>query len=369
VNSGKKAMNETKQSKKKTKDNIPAGGIGKRIGAGIIILLLAAVIGIVAWEGLAPKYLLSVNGEKLSKKDLMYDFYQTELIGSQMASLYSQFGYTQDYWNMDNGDGTTTQDTLKSQTIENYLYNRIIYAEAVAKGYEATEDEKTQAAETAAQSIEELTADKASKLGLTKDLLTEKALEELVVSRYKTDTVESLNINDDEIKAGVDYDTYRGYSVQYFFAPTTTTNDAGETEAVADKTSMYSELKTVLEKAKDSNDWSKVVDSKDEDAVVSYKKSILTAKDETFSEDIMKKIVAMGNGDVSEIVEAEDGYYVFRMVDNNDPSKYDKAVEDAITEAEDAGFNEVYAALKANYKIKEYDTNWRNIVFGTVTLG
>ena len=157
----------------------------------------------------------------------MYDIYQTEVIGSQMASLYSQFGYTQDYWNMDNGDGTTTQDTLKSQTIDNYLYNRIIYAEAVAQGYEATEDEKTQAAETAAKSIEELTADKASKLGLTKDLLTEKALEELVVSRYKTDTVESLDINDDEIKAGVDYDTYRGYSVQYFFAPTTTTNDAG----------------------------------------------------------------------------------------------------------------------------------------------
>ena len=68
VNSGKKAMNGTKQSKKKTKNYIPAGGIGKRIGAGIIILLLVAVIGIVAWEGLAPKYLLSVNGDKLSKK-------------------------------------------------------------------------------------------------------------------------------------------------------------------------------------------------------------------------------------------------------------------------------------------------------------
>ena len=143
----------------------------------------------------------------------------------------------------------------------------------------------------------------------------------------------------------------------------------GETQAVADKTSVYSELETVLDKAKDSDDWSKVVDSKDENAVVSYKTGILTEKDETFSEDIMKKIVAMENGDVSEIVEAEGGYYVFRMVDNNDPSKYDTAVEDAITEAEDTGFNEVYAGLKAKYKIKQYDANWSDIVFGTVTLG
>jgi len=369
VNSGKKAINGKIKSNKKTSSYIPAGGLGKRIGAGLIILLVLAIVGIVAWEGLAPKYLMSVDGDKLSKQDMMYDIYQAEGIGSQMAGLYSQLGYAQDYWNMDNGDGTTTQDTLKGQTVDNYLYNRIIYTEAVAKGYEATDDEKTEAAKTAAQEIKDLTAKKASKLGLTKDLLTEKAMEELVVARYKTDTVESLDINDDEIKAGVEYDTYRGYSVQYFFAPTTTTNDAGETQAVEDKTSVYSELETVLDKAKDSDDWSTVVDSKDEDAVVSYKTSILTADDETFSKDIMKNIVAMQNGDVSEIVEAEDGYYVFRMVNNDDSSKYDTAVTDAITEAEDTAFNSVYEDLYAKYSIKVYDKNWSDITFGTVTLG
>lgn len=363
----KRAVNGTKKSKK-TNRQVPSEGIGKRIIAGVVIALVAIVIGVVAWEGMAPKYLLAVNGEKLKEKDLMYDIYQSELMGSQMASLYAQFGYTEDYWNMTNEDGTNTQDTLREQTIENYLYNRILYAEAVKQGYEATEDEKKQAEESAASDIETLTEKKVKSLGMSKELLTERALEELVVARYKTDTVEGLDIDDEAIKAGVDYETNRGYNVEYFFAATTTTNDDGEQVAVEDKTAVYSELESVMAKAETSDDWSKIIDAEDEDAAVTYTTKVLTADDGTFDETVMGDILKMQNGDVSEIVETDSGYYVFRMVNNNDPEKYDTAVNDAISDAEESAFTEVYQGLKEAYTIKTYDLNWKSIVFGTVTL-
>ena len=367
MNNGKKAIAGKNKVKKNT-NTAPTTGLGKKIVAGVIIALLAVMIGVVAWEGLAPKYLLSVNGEKLKEQDLMYEIYQTEGLGAQMASLYAQFGYTEDYWTMVNEDGTTTQDSLKQQTIENYLYNRILYTKAVENGYEATEDEKKEAKDAADNEIKNLTEKKAKELGLTKELIAQKELEASVVGRYKQDTIDGLNIDKDKVKAGVDYNTYRGYNVEYFYASTTKTDDKGETVAVEDKTKVYNELETVLETAKTSDDWNKIVDSKDKDAVVSYNTEVVTSDDDSFSEDVMKKIVAMQNGDVTQIIEEEDGYYVFRMVNNDDPQKYEEEVKNAISNAEEEAFNDVYKKLYEDYKIKVYDKNWSSIVFGTVTL-
>lgn len=352
----------------KKKTTVATGGVGKKIAVGIILVAVVIMVAGVAWEGLAPKYLLAVNGEKLKEQDLMYDIYQSEGMGAQMANLYAQLGYTQDYWTMVNEDGTSTQDSLKEQTIDNYLWQRILYKEAVENGYEATEDETEEAKKAAKETIESLTEEKAKELGLTEALLTTKELEQSVIGRYKEDKIDELNIDTQKAKDSVDYDTYRGYNIEYFYAATTTTNEAGESVPVEDKTKVYDELESTLKTAKEAKDWSKVIDSEDKDALVSYKTNILTSEDETFSEDLMKKLLKMENGDTTEILEEEDGYYVFRMVNNDDPEEYDKAVDEAISTAEEDAFNEVYQKLYDEYEIKVYDKNWKNIVFGTVTL-
>ncbi|MFA9462954.1 MAG: peptidyl-prolyl cis-trans isomerase [Velocimicrobium sp.] len=367
MNSGKKSISGKKKTNKKV-DSVPTGNMAKKVAVGVMLAALAVMLGVVAWEGLAPKYLLSVNGEKLKENDLMYDIYKAEQVGAQMAGLYAQFGYTEDYWSMDNGDGTTTQSSLKDQTVENYMYNRVIYTAAVEAGYEATDDEKKEAADAAKADIESLTEKKASSLGLTQEVLTQREMEDSVVGRYKQDTIDGLNLDEDQIKAGVDYDTYRGYSVEYFYAPTTTTDDDGKSVAVDDKTKIYGDLEAVLKKANESGDWSKIIDAEDKDATVSYKTSVLTPKDDTFSEDIMGMITQMDNKEISAVVEADDGYYVFHMIDNNDPEKYDTAVKDAISKAQEDAFNNVYEDLYSDYEVKVFDENWSDIIFGTITL-
>ncbi|MEG1993040.1 MAG: hypothetical protein RR056_06620, partial [Acetivibrio sp.] len=72
--------------------------------------------------------------------------------------------------------------------------------------------------------------------------------------------------------------------------------------------------------------------------------------------------------EIMDIVEAEDGYYAFRIVNNDSPEKYNAKVDESIRAEEEAQFKGVYEELKANYEIKEYDKNWKSIVFGTVTL-
>lgn len=366
MNNGKKAISGKQATKKSV--SVPNDGLGKRIGAGIIGILLVVVIIVVAWEGLAPKYLINFDGDKLKQDDLIYDIYQTEMIGAQMASIYQQFGYTTDYWNMDNGDGTTTQTSLANEAAQGYIYNRILYAKAVEEGYEATDEEKKSAEDTAKEAIEALTEDKGNKLGLTTEVLTQRTLEESVVDRYKQDMIDSFDIDDEGIKAGVDYETYHGYNVEYFYVPTTTTNDDGETVDVENKDALHADLEAALTKGQTSGDWSKVIDAEDENATVKYATKVLTPDSETFSEELTAKIFAMANNAETGIVEEENGYYAIRMIDNDDHSEYDKAVEQAISDAEEDAFTEYYNGLYEEHDIKVYDKNWSSIVFGSITV-
>lgn len=366
MNNAKKSIKgEVKQ--KKNQNLQSSEGMIKPIIFGIMGFLLVAVLVVVAWEGLAPKYLVSVNGEKLKQEDLIYDIYEAESIGAQMASIYAQFGSGDDYFNMVNEDGTTTQDNLRDQVVSSYLYNRILYSKAVEAGYEATEEEKTQAAESAKTQIESLTEEKAKKLGLN-DILEKRMLEDIVVARYKQDNVDSFDIDDDAIKAGVDYETYRGYNVEYFYIGNTETNEAGESVAIEDKDGLKNQLQTVLDKA-GTGDWSKVIDAEDETQKVSYGTKTITKEDEdTFSADLTKKILAMNNSDLTGIVEEEDGYYAFRMVDNDSKEVYDQQVEEAITAKEEEQFTAFYEDFYSDYEVKLYENNWKNVIFGTITL-
>ena len=64
----------------------------------------------------------------------------------------------------------------------------------------------------------------------------------------------------------------------------------------------------------------------------SIRKQLLT-KDTFFSEDLMTTVMAMENGDITEVIEEEDGIRI-RMVNNNSPEAYNRTVEEAIKEEE-----------------------------------
>lgn len=367
VNSSKKTLKN--QNKKEPRRPLAEStGIGKKIAGGICVAVVLLVIVIVAVEGLTPKYLMEIDGKKLKKEDLMYEIYEAESLGAYMANMYTQFGYSADeYWTMDMGDGTTAQDSLKNDVIESAAETAVLYGEAKKEDYEPTEEEVKEASEEADRIIEELTEEKAKKIGLTKDFLTEQLEKQAIAERYKQDKIDGLDIDDEAIKAEIDYDTYRGYEVEYFYVSATTTDEEGNSLDAENKDSLKEELNAVVSKAEESDDWSKVIDSEDKDAVVSYHTETLVKGDsDNFGEDFMNKVMALKNGDVSEVIEVEaDGYYVVRMKDNDSKSEYDTAVEEAITAKENEEFETLYDAMYEKHSVKVYDKNWSSIVFGT----
>ena len=83
----------------------------------------------------------------------------------------------------------------------------------------------------------------------------------------------------------------------------------------------------------------------------------------------MNKMMAMENGEITEVVEEEDGYYVVRMVNNNSSKAYDKAVEEAIKKEEEEAFNKEYSDnILPNHSYELNTKAISNLRMGRITL-
>ena len=73
----------------------------------------------------------------------------------------------------------------------------------------------------------------------------------------------------------------------------------------------------------------------------------------------------MKNDEISDVIETDDGYYVIKMVDNNDQSAYEQECTQVVEDEKEKQFKAKYKSdIKPNYttKVQSY---WK----GRVTLG
>ena len=89
-------------------------------------------------------------------------------------------------------------------------------------------------------------------------------------------------------------------------------------------------MKEVQKKAAQAKDFTKDVielkegSSTDEKTGISYATKDLIETDTDFlDEKTLKTVKKMKNGDISDVLETKDGYYVIKMVNNNDPKAYE----------------------------------------------
>lgn len=365
MNSTKKVVKGNTKAKKQPKKQDAGSKKGVFLVAifGALLLLMS---GYIAWENLHPKLILTVNGEKTYLEDMTYRIMQSEQMHNSIASFYQQMGYTQSYWDMEN-NGVTTQQSVREEIVNNEIEQQLLYAEAVKNGYEATEEEREAAKTSAKETLENMSDAQKKKTGFTEDELTEILTKEAVALRYKQDIIDSFDINDEEIRAGIDKEQYREYKTQCFYVSTKADEEGNELTS-AQKEELKAALIKEAEAAKNTEDWSKALDSEDEEQVVSYRAINFIKEDESYDAAVMKKAMTMGNGEISDVVEGEDGYYIVKMIDNNSTDRYEEEVADAIEEVENQRFDEEYLSIYETYEVKINSKEWDKVELGNLTM-
>lgn len=377
-----KELNQSKQVKKSTKKS-PRNNQTGLIGAkekwiiGIVTAAVIIICAVVVWDNHHPKLILTVNDEKLYLEDMMYDIYNTEMSYDYMAQLYQQMGSTEDYWNMQQQNGQTTKEMAKNDCLESAKKQAVLYNEATKNGYKVTKEDTKGAKEDAKELMKNLSKKGKKATGFTEDKLVTIIEKRKMTARYKEDKIKSYGITEESVASTIDKDKFRQYSLDTFFISTKKTDEEGNEIKVseADKKTLYDKMETILNKAKDASDWSKVIETKEDDKEkansaeeVSYSAYDFIESESKFDEDTTKTIMAMKNGEISKIIEAEDGYYLVKMKDNNSTKRYQKELEDAVKASEDTKFEEDYTKMAESYTFKVNDKEWEKIDIGTITL-
>lgn len=330
------------------------------ITSAILVLIL---VGALLFDALYQRVILTINGDKYHMDDLSYYFYTLE---SQYDS-YGMYGFT---WDMSFGDdGATLADVAKQDAIDLALQTEILYREAKAEGYTLTDEEKSTIAENVTTLLEQgLSKAVIKKNDFTKDYLTDILNKSTLVNRFREDKIDALNIDETAIKDGISIDEFRQYDIEYLFISTRSEDEDGEAIDMTDeqKKAAYDKINAVYEQAKTTEDWSTLIPEGEEELTTS--ESSFIESDTYYSDDFKDMMMAMDNGEVSEIYTADNGYYVVRMVNNNSDERYNTEVENAITDAENKGFDKVYEEIMTKYKYSVNKKAVKSLTMGNLTL-
>ena len=339
-----------------------------------IWIVLGAVLGLVLivavlFDQLYKRPLITIDDKDYYLEDMTYQFYTTESYYDYINQIYGG-----SYWDMPYSESSTisVRDFTKAQTINNVIYQEILYNEAVSNGYSLTQEESDKIDEEVDTILTDQSLSKKfiKKNGFTSDYLKSVLTKNTLATRFSEDVIESLGIDTESIKADFDYDEYRQYDIEYLYVSTEITNEEDYTTEPMNEEEREAALDKITSLRRDalkSEDWKALIPENEDQ--LKYRENNLLPTDTYFPEDFKTTIMAMENMEISDVLETEDGYYVVRMINNNSTETYDKVVEDAITQAEDEAFSEeYYENILPKHSYETHDSAISKLRMGRITL-
>ena len=377
-------------SKKLAKNN----GVSKKQGGGtsalsfvssknkvLVILGILAVIVLcagVCYMQLRPRAVLVVsttdeNGtqkkDTVYMKEAVYSIYQVENQYNQYSSIYQQL-YGKTYWEMEDVDskGRNGASAAKKQVMDSLKQREVLYMEAQKRGYSLTAEEEKTAENNVADTMKNFT-DKQKKLeGLDEKTLKSEFKKNALAEKFRQILIKESGVDEEALKATVNKQDYRQYTLQYYKVSNQETSGEETKEVSAEqKQTNLTNMQALQEKAKTAKDFTKLLDDNDRTGIQYQTENLIKKdlKDSTFlNRKLRKQIMKMDNGQISDIIEGDDGYYLIKMVNNDDSEAYDNQCQSVVNEEETKQFNARYAEFAPNY-VTEVQSYWK----GRVKLG
>ena len=328
---------------------------------GVLVLLCCIFVG---YDMFRERVILTVNEEKYTMSDVGYYVYQSEAQAQFMQSLYAQYDPSYNVWDTEN------VNTMMDETMDAAQGDLILYMQAVASGYEATEEDEKTAKEQTASFMENLTKKQTLIKGLSEKEVYQAILRQVIGKRYKADQIVALGLNYDEITKEIKKEDYKQYDFQYYYVSTTKADETtGESVDVSDeeKKNLKAKMEDLLVQAKSTEDFKTLLSEEEE--VIKFVESGKMIEKDGFDEKLDSTIKKLKKDEISEVLETEDGYYIIKLVDNASTESYDTAIADAKTKAEEEAFEEKYNSdIVTNYNVDVNYDEWDEVPFGNYSI-
>ncbi|MBO4396538.1 MAG: peptidyl-prolyl cis-trans isomerase [Eubacterium sp.] len=348
----------------------------------LILIIIGAIVilggvFVVCYTQLRPRPVLVVDGPgadgdnsniTLNYTDTMYDIFQ-------MESMYNQYGVD---WDQDSGTGSTMADSAKNQVMDDLKQRIVLYMQAQKEGTTLDETETGEVDTAVQEAMNNINENSNGAKGLSESYVRTSIEQQKLADKHKQKIIDGFTVDEDAIRAEISKEDFRQYTLQYYLVSKKGEAPDDGSEAPDKDADTLAKDKANLEelqkKAKKADDFSTLIndsdgDSKDDETGILFGSKNLIETDEDFGDEAFrKKIKSMNNGDVSDVMETDDAYYVFKMVNNDDPAAFESEVSSKLESEKNTDFNNYYndTLLKMyNIQVTSY---WKNRVqFGAIT--
>lgn len=345
------------------------------IGLVAIVILCAGV----CYMQLRPRAILKVTGTNASgssvtrtvyMKEAVYNIYLVEAQYNGYESLYQQM-YGSTYWEMEDVDdaGRNGASAAKKSVMDSIKQREILCMEAEKLGYTLTDEEKKACADDVKEAIEGMADGQKKIAGLDEKTLTEVFEKNALAEKYRQVIISESGIDREALKATVKKEDYHQYTLQYYKVSNKTGSGDEQTDVTEEQKQLNLEnMKALKEKAATAEDFSKLLEENDTTGIQGPQSQDLVQKDmkdsSFLTSKLRKKLIKMNNDEISDVIEGEDGYYLVKMVNNDDSEAYDNECESVISAEETKLFNERFDQISPGYST-EVQSYWK----GRVKLG
>jgi len=315
----------------------------------------------------ASSLVLTIGDSKVYLNELMYYIYAVEAEGDYYDQMYQQY-FNESYWDMEYAEGVTMRDQTKQYIIDTAIMYEVLHDKAVENGYTLTEDEIAEAKNNAETIISSVSKEQLEITGFTSEVLSNVQQKLMLGEKYYSEVIEGLDINEEEITASIKYEDYRQYDTEFLFVPTTTydeTNNLVDLSEEEIKTAKES-IDKALEKVKAGDDFATIVEA---DPLIETTELSFVYGDGTIESGFQDAAILLENDEITDtVIEAETGYYIIKMINNDSKVSYEAAIADAIASEEETQFNAIYEEILKLYETEVNNTVWDAIKMGETTI-
>jgi len=308
-----------------------------------ILVVAFTLTGCAQADAIDGKAVVAVMDEsvemKLGELNLMLRYQQ-----ASSEALYSQFGGYSNIYFQDMGDGTLYGEMMRDSQVEQFEEMYVLEAEAAAYGVELTEEEKAEIADVAKRFMDDNSHKTIEILGVDQAMV-EKVLTLITIQErmYEAMTADVDTVVSDEeaAQSGIAY-LFRSFM-------TADAEDASQYVKMdeAGVAQVRAELEAVRDAALESGDFKAAAEEKEW-----YVTEMTYGKNSTSpTEEIRKAADDLKEGEFSELIETESGFYLVQKTSELDEEATELEKENIVEERKSAMFQEKYAELAAKHNV------------------
>lgn len=276
--------------------------------------------------------------------------HQQAIAQMQYSSMFGE-----DFWGMSFTEGgATMEEDVKDNVLENLEHMYVLEDHMEDYNVTLTDEEKSSIEEAAKAFVEANKEEVRSKVSGSEETVS-RVLELATIQEKMRRVIIAdvdTNVSDEEAAQK---------SMQYVFFSFTKTDEEGKSSTMTDeeKAELKSKAEAFAGMAAKADDFEKLAEEQE----LSASTMNFDSKQTTPSEDFIKAADALKEGEVTDVIEGDNGYYVGKLTSLFDKEATETEKENIVSERQDAKYQEILKGYMDEAKIEVNKDEWKKVSF------